>query len=378
MIFGELYPLFLEEHVDQAVSVMGNATLVFNLGCVAGTVPAVLLMRRLGLKRTHILSLVGLNIAAALRLCYRSDLMIYGFAFVAGFFISVLAVGIPVIVSRLTQPGNRALGFSCFFIATITSGFFGDAVGGEMPGFLEWMDHGHHHGDRLFTAVLFACAIGITAVVPAVSMRIAGEAEEQKLRFPRDPEARRLITAIAMWGFAVGLFAPFFTLYFSSHLGASVRTIGLDLAGGQVVGAVFTLFAPMWVAYWGMARSIRFFMFTAGAAAFFMTLTEANLASGVGYAIYMGYVAMVQPPLNTLLMNTVQPEEQAGASMANALFGFVAVAAGGYTGGRLIELLGYPEMLALAGAACMAAAVTFVLLVKPDPPAARLRVARAA
>jgi len=352
---------------------MGNTVLVFNIGCIAGTVPAVLLMRRLGLKGTHILAAVGVNVASALRLCYQSELMIYGFAFVAGFFLSVLAVGIPVIVSRLTRPDNRALAFSCFFIATISSGFFGDAIGGEMPGILEAMEHGHHHGDRLFTAVLFSCAIGITAVVPAVSMRIAGTAEEQKLTFPRDREARRLIVAIAMWGFAVGLFSPFFTMYFSSHLGASVRTIGLDLAGGQVVGAIFTLFAPMWVAYWGMARSIRFFMFTAGAAAFFMTLTEAYLLSGLGYAIYMGYVAMVQPPLNTLLMNTVRADEQAGASMANALFGFVAVAAGGYIGGQLIVLLGYAQMLAFAGAACMAAAVTFVLLVKPDPPTAPLR-----
>jgi predicted MFS family arabinose efflux permease len=84
----------------------------------------------------------------------------------------------------------------------------------------------------------------------------------------------------------------------------------------------------------------------------------------------MGYVAMVQPPVDTLLMDAVHPEDRAGASMTNSLFGFIAVAAGGYTGAQLIDALGYPEMLALAGTACMAAAVAFVVLVRPDGAAA--------
>jgi len=370
VIFGALYPLFLDEHVGKAVSIMGNATLATNLGCVAGAVPAVMLMRRFGLKGAHIVAIVGINVAMALRLFYDSVFMTYGFAFVAGFFLSVLAVGIPVIVARITSRGNRVLAFSCFFVATIGASVVAMAIAGEMPGVLDAMDHGHHHGERLLTALLFGCAIGITAVVPAVSMNIERRGVEQRLRIPRGRRAHGLITAIALWNFAVGLFAPFFTLYFSSHLGASMRVIGLKLAAGQLIGAVFMVFAPMWVARWGMVRSIRFFMFGAGAAAFFMTLTEQHLASGIGYAIYMGYVAMVQPPVDTLLMDAVHPEDRAGASMTNSLFGFIAVAAGGFTGAQLIDALGYPEMLALAGTACMAAAVAFVVLVRPDGAAA--------
>ncbi len=348
---------------------------MLNVGCIAGTVPAIVLMRALGLKATFLVSLVAVNLASTIRLWYEDPLAVYGGAFVAGFFFSVLTVGIAVTISRLTTPANRALGFSCFFVATIGAGFFGDAVGGEMPGFLESIEHGRHHGDRLFTAILFACAIGITSVIPAIPMKLPGAGEEKALRFPRGRETARLMVAIAIWSFAIGLFAPFFALYFSSHLNASVRQIGLDLAGGQVVGAVFTVFAPMWVNAWGAARSIRFFMFTAGACAFFISFVESTLASGIGYAIYMGYVAMVQPPLNTLLMNNVKETEQAGASMANSLFVFSAVALGGYIGGHLLEMLGYPAMLALAGAACMAAAVTFTMLVRPDPPLGRLAVA---
>jgi MFS family permease len=339
-------------------------------------VPAIVLMRWLGLKGTFVVSLIGYNVASGLRLWDANPFEVYGFAFLAGFFLAILSVGIAVTISRLTTSGNRQLGFTLFFIATIVSGFFGDAIGGELPGILERIEHGHGHGDRLLASLFIACALGLSAVIPALFMRLAGEAHPPRVRLPHGPAVRRLITAIAFWGFAVGLFAPFFGVYFSSHLGASVRTIGLDLASGQIVGALFTAFAPMWVGAWGPVRSIRFFMFAAGASAFFMTLTEATLVSGVGYAIYMGYLAMVQPPLNTLLMNAVTPEEQAGASMINSLFGFSAVALGGFIGGQLIDALGYPQMLALAGAGCMAAAVVFVLLVPPDEPTARLRFAR--
>jgi predicted MFS family arabinose efflux permease len=39
--------------------------------------------------------------------------------------------------------------------------------------------------------------------------------------------------------------------------------------------------------------------------------------------------------------------------MVSSLFSFMAVAAGGFVGGRLIDILGYAPMLALSGAACM-------------------------
>jgi len=358
------------------VTVIGNTAFAFNVGCIAGTIPAVILMRRLGLKRTFIVSLVGYNVASAFRLWDITPMEVYGFAFLAGFFLAILSVGIPVTISRLTTAENRQLGFTCFFITTIVSGFFGDAIGGELPGILDRLEHGQGHDEHLLGSLFIACGLGLAAVLPALVIRLARDAQPPTLRLPHGPAIRRLIGAFAFWSLAIGLFAPFFGVYFSSHLGASVRTIGLDLASGQIVGALFTAFAPMWVAAWGPVRSIRFFMFAAGASAFFMTLTEASLASGVGYAIYMGYLAMVQPPLNTLLMNSVKPEEQAGASMVNSLCGFSAIALGGFVGGRLIDALGYPEMLALAGAGCMAAAVMFVILVPPDENASRIRFAR--
>lgn len=363
-ILAELYPLYLQDY-KVSVVMIGDASLAQNLGSMAGTIPAIFLMRTPGLKGATLLSLAGIGIASALKLWYTEPLMVYGGAFASGFFLAVLSVGIPVTVSRLTTPATRALGFSCFFVTTIASGFFGDVIGGELPYFIGDAFSVEKHGEQLFLASFLACVLMLAAMVPVARMRLAEGDHRQALRVPRDAGTVRLIVAMAAWSFAVGLFAPFYSLYFSVHLHQPVHTIGLDLAGGQVVGAVFTLFAPMFIAGWGAVRSVRFMMFAAGTMAFFLSLVSSPILVGVGYAVYMGYVAMVQTPLNTLLMNQVREEEQAGASMINSLGGFSAVAAGGFIGGRLIDVLGFPPMLALSGAACMFAAVVFVVLVKP-------------
>ncbi len=81
----------------------------------------------------------------------------------------------------------------------------------------------------------------------------------------------------------------------------------------------------------------------------------------------MGFVAMAQVPLQTLLMNRVRTDEQSGASMLAALVGFCAVAAGGFVGGELISSFGFGPLLVLAGAMSMLAALVFVVLVRTDP-----------
>ena len=369
-IYTELYPLFLSEH-GVSVVLIGDASLAMNLGSVAGTIPAILLMRWPGLKAATLLGFAGMASASALRLWYTHPWMVYGGAFASGFFLAVLSVGIAVTISRLTTPGNRALGFSCFFVTTIASGFFGDVVGGEMPHWVGKSFGVPKYGDQLFLAVFLACLAILASIVPAARMRLAEGGHRQSLRIPHSAPTVRLMVAIAAWTFAIGLFAPFYSVYFSTYLQQPVNTIGLDLAGGQVIGALFTVFAPMFIAGWGAVRSVRFMMFAAGTCAFFLSLVMHTVAVGVGYAVYMGYVAMVQTPLNTLLMNQVREDEQAGASMVSSLFSFMAVAAGGFVGGRLIDILGYAPMLALSGAACMFAAVLFVILVKKhDEPSA--------
>lgn len=363
-IFVELYPLYLQSY-EYSVVVIGNASFALNMGSILGTVPAVFLMRWLGLRTTTVISLAGVGLASAARLWHESGLMVYGGAFAAGFFFAVLTIGIAVTVTRLTTPANRALGFSWFFGVTIFAGFLGDAIGGELPELIGRLGGFTRSADSMLTATLFACALSLASAIPAMGLRFSSDAQQhEKIKIPRDPPVVRLMIAIAAWNVAAGLFAPFYAVYFSTYLSLPVRTMGLDLATGQIVGAVFTMFAPALIAARGAIGSVRFMMFFAGASAFFLSMASTTLAVGIGYAIYMGFVAMAQVPLQTLLMNRVRTEEQAGASMLNSLVVFSAVAAGGFIGGQFIHNLGFPPMLALAGASCMLAAVVFVVMVK--------------
>lgn len=373
-IFAELYPLFMLDR-GASVVVIGNASLALNVGSIAGTIPAVVLMRLLGLKGAIVLSLVGVSLASAARLWHTSDPMVYGGAFAAGFFFAVLNVGIAVAVSGLTVPANRALGFSWFFGVTIVSGFLGDLVGSEVPGLIATLSGDNVPGDAKLVAALFACGISLASVIPAAGLRFSRSGRREKLSFPRDTATLRLLIAIGVWNFAVGLFTPFYTLYFSVKLGESVRAIGVDLASGQIVGAIFTMLAPACIARWGTVQSVRSMMVVAGVCSLWLAVSVSMVGAALGYVIYMGCVAMAQPPLNTRLMNQVSNEEQTGASMLSSLFSFSAVAAGGYTGGRLINALGFEGMLALAGACCLFASFVFIVMVKKSSIAGDGRVA---
>lgn len=369
-----MYPLYLLDRGNSVV-LIGNASLALNVGCIAGTIPALLLLRSPGLKGATVLSLAGVSLGNAARLWHTQPLMVYGGAFAAGFFLAVLTVGIAVTISRLTVPANRAVGFSWFFMVTITSGFVGDVIGGELPEWIGDVSGEEQPGDQKLAALLLACMIGSASAIPAAGLRFSEGEKRAQLRFPRGQAAVRLLIAIAFWNFAVGLFAPFYAIYFSAHLHQSVRTIGLDLASGQVVGAAFTMLVPALIAGWGAIPGVRFIMFAAGACSFLLSMATSTLAAGIGYAAYMGFVAMAQPALNTLLMNQVREDEQAGASMMNSLFVFSAVAAGGFVGARLIAVLGYQPMLEFSGACCMLAAVVFVVMVKPHHIAGEKRIA---
>lgn len=367
-IFAELYPLYLVAH-DHSGNVISDASVALNVGSILGTVPAVFLMRWLGLKVTTLVSLAGASLASAARLWHESALMIYGGALAAGFFFAVLTIGIAVTVSRLTTPSNRALGFSWFFGVTISAGFFGDAIGGELPDLIGRLWGIARSADSMLAATIFACGLSLASVIPAMGLRYSSDAQQQqgKISIPRDATTVRLMVAIAVWNVAVGLFAPFYAVYFSKYLNVPVRTIGLDLASGQIVGAIFTMFAPAFINARGAIGSVRLMMFFAGASAFFLSFASTTITVGVGYAMYMGFVAMAQVPLQTLLMNRVRIEEQPSVSMLNSLVVFSALAVGGFIGGQFIDILGYPSMLALAGACCMLASIVFVGMVKVGP-----------
>jgi MFS family permease len=363
-VIDQLYPLYLHDR-GEGIVMIGNASLALYIGCVAGTVPTVLMLRYGGLRRATMVAFAGYAACSAVRILEDHPFAAYGGAFGAGFFLAVLTVGIAITVARLTKPANRVEGFSWFFVATIAASFIGNLLAGEIPAWLGHLPGEDDPGDQKAAAILAACLVSAIAAIPAGRLRFPTDRRKhERMYLPRSPVTLKLLAAVSLWSFAVGLFAPFFASYFSSHLEQPLHTVGVNFALGQVTGAVFTLFAPSFVDAWGMKRSVRFMMFGAGVCAFFLSLVDTVLPNLIGYSIYMGFVTMAKAPLDTLLMNQARTEEQAGMSVIFTLCAFAAVAVGSYVGGRLIALLGYDEMLAIAGACCMLAAVGFIGLMR--------------
>ena len=97
--FFFLYNLYLLDRGfdDEFIGLVATAT---TIGSIAGTLPAVRLMHRLGLKRTLLLSLLGTAIVYALRVLVLREAVLLGVAFLSGVLTSVWSVGIAVIISK--------------------------------------------------------------------------------------------------------------------------------------------------------------------------------------------------------------------------------------------------------------------------------------
>lgn len=361
LIFNELYPLYLLAHGKDVVLV-GKVSLALNIGTVIGTIPAAFMLQRLGIRKTLLLSFFGTGLASAVRAFHANGFALFGGAFAAGFFFAVLTVAAVVAISQLTTPGNRARGFSLFFGTSIGSGVLGDAMGGELPGWIT-AGLGTEIGiDPMLTAILLACIINLLSVIIASKLHFEGSASLEKVIIPRSPKILRLMLTVGIWNFAFGLFTPFFVVFFSVQLGASVRSIGLDLTGGQIVAAAATLMAPMMINRLGTLPAIRTMMFLTGVGAFILCSHPRFAGIAAGYMIYTAFQAMTQPAIYTLLMNQTSKAEQAGASMLNSLVVFSSAALSGYLGGQAIHRVGYERILLNCGISCIIAGIVFSVL----------------
>jgi len=361
LIFNELYPLYLLSH-GRDVVLIGKISLAMNIGTVAGTIPAAFMLQKLGIKKTLLVSFFGTGVASAIRVIHSSSFALYGGAFSAGFFFAVLMVTAAVAVTQLVSASDRARGYSLFFGVSIGSGVLGDAMGGELPGWITALFGATIGIDSMLTAILLACIINLLSVITSGGLSFGASSSLEKIVIPRSPKIIRLMLAVGIWNFAFGLFAPFFTVFFSVHLGASVQAIGLDLTGGQIVASVATLMAPTLINRLGAISAIRIMMFLTGAGAFVLSTHPKLAGIATGYIIYTAFQAMTQPAIYSLLMNQTSNAEHAGAAMINSLVVFTAAAFSGYLGGLAIDRVGYDLMLIVCGTSCLLAGVLFAAL----------------
>lgn len=356
VIFLLLYSLYLLDlgFDDKFLGLMTTAT---TLGSIAGTLPAGLLIARLGPKTTVLGCVAGTAVVYAVQAVVVGQAALLAFAFLSGAIGAVWAVSIAVVVSHLTTVETRAHGFSLFFAASIGTGVLADAIGGELPGWLTPLASPTDptHGKQ--AALLLAAALAALAIWPAARLGISGDAGAERTSYPRGPFVVRFLIPLVVWNLAIGTINPFTGAYLAQYLKMSVRHIGVDLAGSELAQAVGLLLVPVMLRRLGPVPSIVRMQLLAGLALGTLAIWPSVLAAGLSLAGYMAFQSMTGPGLNTILMNRVTAAERSGAAALLSLATFSAQAGASAVAGDALKRFGYPLVLTVAAVIAAGAAL---------------------
>jgi len=161
-MFFFLYNLFLIDH-GYKEDFLGIMTSAMNLGSLAMTIPAGILVHRLGLRRTMVFCLLLAPGIFVMRAFFVSRSALLWFALLAGAAITIWAVAISPAIARLTDERNRAYGFSVVFASGIGVGVLANLVASRMPGWFAQLTPAVSPAQAKRLTLLVACAILLLA-----------------------------------------------------------------------------------------------------------------------------------------------------------------------------------------------------------------------
>jgi hypothetical protein len=357
-IFVLLYNLYLLD-LGYREDFLGTVAGAMTAGSIAGTLPAGLLARRIGIRNSVLLCVAGAALVSGARALATGRPPVVVLAFLDGVVTAVWAVSYVPAIARSAGPKNQPLAYSLCTVEGMGMGILAGLAGGWMPKLLVGAGAVTTAVTAKRAAMLAACGTALVAVLPASRLRLPAFEPQTKTAYPRGPFIARFLAAMAVWSLATGAFNPFFNAYFAHHLRLAVERVGLIYACGQVAQVVALLAAPLVLRRFGLVGGITAMQLATGLALALLGASSFPAASAMLYAGYVSFQWMSEPGLFTLLMNGVAPEQQSGASSLNFLVVFTmnAVAAAG--AGFAFVRFGYPAVLMASGGIAVAAALLF-------------------
>lgn len=344
---------------------LGQVASLMTVGTIVGAIPAVALTRRIGLRLTLLIAIIGAPAAGALRAVAVSKLSVLAGSFLAGTLMSIWAVSFAPAISATTNHRNRPFGFSLVTAMGIGLGSLAGILGGHLPGWLEHISPSLGAIETKRIALLTGCAIAALGAIPVTYVSFKTVPREKR-SYPRSKFMWSFLAALLIWSLATGAFNPFFNAYFSRHQHMSVEKIGFVFSLAQFATVAAVLLAPLVLKKLGHVKGV-----TAMQAATAITLASLALAihpsvAALMYVSYMSFQYMSEPALFSMLMNRVHPGERSGASALNFLTISMAGSLSALISGAAISRFGYSAVLAIAAALAMIAAALFLTLIREE------------
>jgi MFS family permease len=287
----------------------------------------------------------------------------------------------PFLVDH-TGEEERLQAFSFNFATMSSAQMIGSLASGYLPGILGGvfgLGDGSTASLRLTLIVgALACLLG---VVPMLLARVGDRQSRMRAataaaRPSLSPAlARRALLQFAGATFliavATGLILPFFNVYFSQDLGASVELIGVIFAVASLLMIPFSLLGPTVARRFGIVASVAAFRLVT--APFVLTLVAfPSLALGaVAYVARAGLISVTWPLDNAFAMTLMPPRlraTQAGIRSAAWNVGWSLASLGA---GQLIVHTGYWIVFLGSGLfTCLGVAFYYFSFRRYDQPAA--------
>jgi len=353
---------------DRLIGLVGGATI---LGSVAGTLPAGLIARRIGLRPMLIACFVVAPSLCVLRAVAIGERAQIGLGFVSGLAMSSWGVCLLPALARVTTEQNRASAFSLISSAGVGTGMLGGVVCGYLPQWLSSAGFAMQPVEVKRLILLVSCGIAALGVVPIVRMRLpllhaatpientTAQTRNWRRLMKVDPFLLRFLPAMALWTVVLTSFTPFANVYLSRDLHVPLLRIGLIFSAAQMVQFCVTLLTPMLFRALGLVNGTVVTQLLTAVALGCLAGTQSTQLAVVLYMGFFGLQWMSAPGMYNLLMSRVQVEEQSTASsmtlFCNALVGAGSTA----TAGILFTKFGYPHVLAGIAALAVVAAILF-------------------
>lgn len=365
-VFAFLYNLYL---LDRGLNekTMGWIAAAASLGTMLATIPAGMLARKIGLYRTLLSCFFALPVVFAARAIVRGEVLLVLLAMVGGALFAVWAVSLPPTVASLTTEQNRSVAFSLIFALGIGSGILGGYLGGHLPSWCSVVRAGAPAELKQWSLVL-ACLLVLAGILPCRRIVINDPPlSSRPTSFPRSPFLWRFLPPIAAWSFALGLLAPFLSVYMTKNLHLGLTQVGSMFSLSQFLQMLSVLAAPRIFRRFGILPAVVLSQIATSISLGAFATVSAGSWMLASFATYSIFQYMNEPGIYTLLMNNVPPEEQSGASAWNFFVVCAAQSAAALIAGILLPRLGYPVVLCSAAGLMAVSAVALYLSIRQKP-----------
>ncbi len=339
------------------------------LGALLFSLPAGLLVTRLGARRTFMIAavmitagMVGMTLGASFGWQYGVRVLMG-----AGY-TTVFIAGIPM-VGKLVKSEQYTSVFSLQFIVVALCISIANTLGGSLPGvlanLLPWLG-GPESRDAYAASLLIAAGVVALSLIPLVMLPEARQSPSAEVRRAptRTPWMPILLMSLPMliFGVGAGLSIPYYNLFFRDTFGLADDMIGQIFSLGSLAMLVITLGVPYSARRLGQTHALVVAMLATTGAFFLLSLPLPIAPTIVAYALALGLRNTMSPLYNPLLLDYV-PEEHIGmvSSVSTAAWsmGFFGVT---LFAGNWVEQFGYGFLFAVTAATTLITGIAALVI----------------